>query len=317
MSGRREEEREDGRGDGGVEVPTRILVEGMVREDGTVDAGELYAVAGALGMTDQQVRLCVKRLVAEGRLTQEGRGRRALLRAADDVRRSIAPNAEFMRHMYRQDRGRAPWDGVWHLAGFAVPEAARSARDALREVIVGLGGAPVHGGLYVSPNDWGELVEAEAGRLGVAGYVTLLTSGDLSVGGERDPRALAARLWPLDRIARAHERLREVAESRLARLRGPEPLPREEVLTIAIELAAEFTRAVEPDPLLPPELLPRPWPGVRARALVARCWEELRRADPAGAPSLFRVYGDVVREIVEGAGEESWPGDASPGRDPG
>nr|BFE82290.1 hypothetical protein GCM10020093_048910 [Planobispora longispora] len=155
MSGRREEEREDGRGDGGVEVPTRILVEGMVREDGTVDAGELYAVAGALGMTDQQVRLCVKRLVAEGRLTQEGRGRRALLRAADDVRRSIAPNAEFMRHMYRQDRGRAPWDGVWHLAGFAVPEAARSARDALREVIVGLGGAPVHGGLYVSPNDWG------------------------------------------------------------------------------------------------------------------------------------------------------------------
>ncbi|GII04043.1 PaaX family transcriptional regulator C-terminal domain-containing protein [Planobispora takensis] len=298
----REGERESDR-DGVVEVPTRILVEGMVREDGTVDAGELYTVAGALGMTDQQVRLCIKRLVAEGQLVQEGRGRRALLRAAGDLRRSIAPNAEFMRHMYRQDRGQAPWDGVWHLVAFAVPETARPARDALREAIVGLGGAPLHGGLYVSANDWEELVEAEAGRIGVAAFVTLLTSGDLRVGGERDPRALAARLWPLDRIARAHRRLGEVAGSRLARLRGPRPLPQEEVLTIAIELAAEFTRAVEPDPLLPPELLPRPWPGVRARALLAQCWAELpRQADPARAPRLFRLYDDVVREIVE-AGE--------------
>ncbi|MBG0832676.1 transcriptional regulator [Planomonospora sp. ID67723] len=288
-----------GPGGDAVEVPTRTLVEGMIREDGTVDAGELYAVAAALGMTDQQVRLCLKRLIAEGQLTQEGRGRRAVLRAADDIRRSMAPNAEFMRYMYRQDHGQAPWDGVWHLVAFAVPEAARSSRDALREAIVGLGGAPVHGGLYVSANAWEDLVEAEAGRLGVTGFVTLLTSRDLRVGGEDDPRSLARRLWPLERVARAHERLGDIAESRLARLRGATPLAREEVLTISIELAAEFTRAAEPDPLLPPELLPRPWPGVRARALVARCWEELlRRADLASAPRLFRLYGDAVREIV-------------------
>ncbi|MBG0815542.1 PaaX family transcriptional regulator C-terminal domain-containing protein [Planomonospora sp. ID82291] len=296
------DDREQEGGGAGAEVPTRVLVEGMVREDGTIDAGELYAVATALGMSDQQVRLCVKRLVAEGRLTQEGRGRRALLRATDETRRSMAPHAEFMRHMYRQDRGQAPWDGTWRLVAFAVPETARPARDALREAIVGLGGAPVHGGLYVSPNDWEELVEAEAARLGLAEHVAFLTSGDLRLGGERDPRALAARLWPLERFARAHERLAGIAGTRLARLRGTAPLTREEVVGIAIELAAEFTRAVEPDPLLPPELLPRPWPGVRARDLVARCWAELlRREEGAPGPRLFRLYGDAVREIV-GAG---------------
>ncbi|MGW1927511.1 hypothetical protein ACWCQ0_53955, partial [Streptomyces massasporeus] len=65
-------------------IPTRTLVHALVRTDGTVDAGELYAVAGLLSMTDQQVRLCVKRLVAEGRFTHEGRGRKAVLRAVAD-----------------------------------------------------------------------------------------------------------------------------------------------------------------------------------------------------------------------------------------
>jgi phenylacetic acid degradation operon negative regulatory protein len=283
-----------------VDIPTRTLVEAMVGEDGTIDAGELYTVATALGMTDQQVRLCLKRLIAEGQLTQEGRGRRALLRAADDIHRSIAPHAEFMRYMYRQDHGQAPWDGVWHLVAFTVPETARSSRDALRETIVGLGGAPVHGGLYVSANAWEDLLESEAGRLGVTAFTTFLTSSDLRVGEESDPRALARRLWPLERLARAHERLIDVAASRLDRLSGARPLTREEVLTISVELAAEFTRATEPDPLLPPELLPQPWPGVRARALLAQCWQELLGlADSASMPRLFRLYGDAVRDIVQ------------------
>ena len=60
-----------------VEVPTRILIEGLLRTDGTVDGRTLYATADALCKTDQQVRLCIKRLVTEGKFTQEGRGRQA------------------------------------------------------------------------------------------------------------------------------------------------------------------------------------------------------------------------------------------------
>src|SRR5687768_5243184 len=98
-----------------VEISTRVLVESMIREDMTIAAGELYEVAGALGMTDQQVRLCVKRLVAEGRFTQEGRGRRATLHATAETHREIEPDIDFVRFMYAQDRGEAPWDGTWHL----------------------------------------------------------------------------------------------------------------------------------------------------------------------------------------------------------
>ncbi|WP_354524648.1 PaaX family transcriptional regulator C-terminal domain-containing protein [Mycolicibacterium sp. 624] len=270
----------------------------MIREDATIDSGALYDVANALGMTDQQVRLCIKRLVADGQFTHEGRGRKAVLRATDQVRSTITPDREYVRYMYAQDRGDAPWDGVWHLVAFGVPESTRSARDAMRDAIVGLGGAPIQGGLYVSPNRWENRISSAATELAIDEHVTTLTAADLSVGGIEAPRALADRLWPLDQIAERHRRLLAVAERTLSALVKASPVER---LTIAIDLAAEFTLAVEPDPLLPPELLPQPWVGTAARAAVAACWAELLKSDPAQPIRLFRWYSDVIADITQAA----------------
>ncbi|GAA1306412.1 transcriptional regulator [Streptomyces sanglieri] len=325
-----------------AQVPTRLLVHALVRQGGTVDAGELYEVAGILGMSDQQVRLCVKRLVAEGRFTHEGRGRKAVLRAVADATGAIAPDVDHVRHAYRQDHGIAPWDGTWHLFAFAVPEARRAARDTLRDKLLRLGAAPVQGGLYASANPIEDLVEAEARHLGVLPAVTFLTSEDLRIGTLHEPRELAASLWPLKEIAARYDRLSTLAESCLEEMNGTEGgrgtestggaggarearggargargsrggangpcVPEAERLTMAVELAAEFTRAMEPDPLLPPELLPHPWPGSRARELAATCWSHLAAPDPqkpesehepGSLPSLFSLYGDVLRPTTD------------------
>ncbi|MFF8265225.1 PaaX family transcriptional regulator C-terminal domain-containing protein [Streptomyces virginiae] len=276
-----------------------MLVHALIREDGTVGADELYTVANTLGMSDQQVRLCVKRLVAEGRFTHEGRGRKAELHATADTTRALAPRADFLRHAFRQDAGLAPWDGVWHLAAFAVPESARTARDALRETLVHLGGAPLQGGLYVCANAWEPYVEEAAHRLGAHGALTLLTTTDLRKGDAQEPVELAGRLWPLQEIADRYHRLGRITRPRLARLTGRAPLSPPALLTIAVELAAELTRAMEPDPLLPPQLLPQPWPGTRARELVARCWAVLHEREGGEArPALFRLYADITREAA-------------------
>ena len=58
----------------------------------------------------------------------------------------------------------------------------------------------------MSPHRWGDDVDAAAARLGVTEHVTTATTDDLVVGGERDPRTLAATLWPLDRLARRYQR---------------------------------------------------------------------------------------------------------------
>ncbi|MFD2470605.1 PaaX family transcriptional regulator C-terminal domain-containing protein [Amycolatopsis silviterrae] len=283
-----------------VEVPTRMLVHALVREDGTVDADELYSVAALLGMSDQQVRLCIKRLVAEGAFTHQGRGRKALLHATVDTEDAFGPTADFLRHAFRQDAGLEPWDGVWHLAAFAVPESARKARDTLRDTLVHLGGAPLQNGLYVSANAWEPYVEEAAGKLGVLDALSLLSTTDLRKGGTEDPVELARRLWPQGEIADRYHRLVRVAEPRLERLAGAAELTSADLVTTAVELAAELTRAMEPDPLLPPELLPRPWPGTHARELVARCWAALYRRDHGeGTPIIFQRYADIAREAAK------------------
>ncbi|WP_432075103.1 PaaX family transcriptional regulator C-terminal domain-containing protein [Streptomyces wuyuanensis] len=285
-----------------IEIPTRMLVHALIREDGTVSADELYTVAATLGMSDQQVRLCIKRLVAESRFTHEGRGRTALLHATEDTTRALAPNADFVRHAFRQDAGLAPWDGVWHLAAFAVPESARTARGTLRETLVHLGGAPLQRGLYVCANTWEPYVEDAALRLGAHDALTLLTTTDLRRGDTQDPAELARRLWPLQEIADRYHRLSRVTQLRLDRLTDPAALTPSALLTIAVELAAELTRAMEPDPLLPPQLLPQPWPGTQARELVARCWAALYERDHGEArPALFRLYADITREAADRA----------------
>ncbi|WP_082067918.1 PaaX family transcriptional regulator C-terminal domain-containing protein [Mycolicibacterium llatzerense] len=269
----------------------------MLRDDATIDAGALYDVAGELGMTDQQVRLCIKRLVADGQFTQDGRGRKAVLRATDELRSTITPDRDYIRFMYAQDRGDAPWDGRWHVVAFAVPESVRAARDAMRDAIVRLGGAAIQGGLYVSPNDWDSEISAAAEQLGISEHVTTMTTADLAVGDLIEPRALAAHLWPLDEIAERHRRLLAVAERALLALSDATPTRHQ---TIAIELAAEFTRAVEPDPLLPPELLPQPWIGAAARAKVAACWAELLKIDAPQRIKLFEWYSEVIDEVTKG-----------------
>ncbi|MUL47451.1 transcriptional regulator [Mycobacterium sp. CBMA293] len=267
----------------------------MLRDDATIDAGALYDVANELGMSDQQVRLCIKRLVADGQFVQDGRGRKAVLRATDELRSTIAPDRDYLRLMYAQDRGDAPWDGRWHVVAFAVPESVRSARDAMRDAIVRLGGAAVQGGLYVSPNDWDSEIASAAEQLAITGHVTILTTTDLSVGDIDEPRAIANRLWSLDEIAERHRRLLVFADRALLALPSASPTAR---LTIAIELAAEFTRAVELDPLLPPELLPQPWIGATARAKVAACWAELSKSDAPQRIKLFQWYAEVIDELV-------------------
>jgi phenylacetic acid degradation operon negative regulatory protein len=193
--------------------------------------------------------------------------------------------AERTRPAFRQDSAREPWGRRWRIVAFAVPEAQRTARDALRDHLCRLGGAPIQGGPYVSPHTWGRLVAHAADRLGVAAHVTQAVSDGLTVGGVSDPTALAARLWPVERVA---ERYRTFGDrwsgvpAALAELRDHhQPLPDQAYLPGSIAMALSFSSCFDTDPLLPPEMLPQPWPGREARDLLFRS----RRLAWTGPPS--------------------------------
>ncbi|HEY2427758.1 MAG TPA: PaaX family transcriptional regulator C-terminal domain-containing protein [Acidimicrobiales bacterium] len=283
-------------------IPTRVLVLGMTHDDGTIQAGELLPVAEACGQSAEQVRSCLRRLVSEGLFVRRGAGRTAEYVATPRGMKALGGDLERTRIAYGQDLHGRGWDGQWRLVAVAVPESRRAARDALRERLRALGGAPIQGGLHVSPHDWHKDVHAAAERLGVAEGLTLATTGELVVGGERDPRELARNLWPVQELATRYEsfcrRYAPVLDLLQDMRSQHEHMPDTVFLPGALGMAVEYQECFREDPLLPPELLPRPWPGRTARELILRTRRlALTLRTGAGRPALFRTYDDAIEAL--------------------
>ena len=283
-------------------VPTRVLVLGMVDEHGVIAADELYAVADACGQSQEQVRSCIRRLVADGLFVQTGRGTQARYSATASGLSELGSTMERTRLAYAQDAVGSGWDRRWRLVGFAVPESRRTARDTLRDHLVALGGAAVQGGLYISPHPWLKDVRDEAERLGLGDVVTLSVTDELEVGGERDPRQIVRRLWALDELADRYARFARQFEPMLGALkdldRREERLADTTFLPGAFSMAVAFQACFESDPLLPPELLPRPWPGRAARDLVIKSRRmALSLREKQGKPPLFRLFDEALEVL--------------------
>ncbi|HVM08925.1 MAG TPA: PaaX family transcriptional regulator C-terminal domain-containing protein [Acidimicrobiales bacterium] len=287
-----------------VSIPTRVLVLGMAHEDGTIVSEELLPVASACGLTPDQVRSCLRRLVSEGLFVRDGQGRATRFVATARGLAELGMSVERTRLAYVQDTAGRGWDRQWRLVAFAVPEKDRAARDAFRDHLIELGGAAIQGGLYVSPHPWHKDVVAEAERLGILDVVTVATADDLEVGGERDPRRLAATLWPLDdlsaRYAAFNERYAAVPDRLTSMREKHERLPDAHFLPGALAMGVAFQECFRDDPLLPPELLPRPWPGRQARELLLasrRLALAIRKGQ--GRPALFRAsFDDAIASLV-------------------
>ena len=284
-----------------VEIPTRVLVFGMARPDGTIRADELYDVAKACDQSDEQVRSCLRRLLSEHLLVREGTGRSAVFRttAEGDALRL----GSLRRHelAYRQDRKGQGWDGNWHLAAFAIPEDKRAARDRLRDRLLDAGGAVINNGLYVSPHPWEDEVRRIASALEVVDRLSLASTADLEVGGVRSARELARTLWPIEELANSYTRF--VAEHTyvvpiLERLRERhDRISDADFLPGALRMVIAFQQVFLRDPLLPPELLPRPWPGRAARDLLVTSRRlALRLRAEHERPALFAAFDELVSE---------------------
>ncbi|MFE4977596.1 transcriptional regulator [Kitasatospora sp. NPDC056651] len=262
----------------------RTVVEACFDPRGTAALDYVYDVAAAVGLSDQPVRLAVRRLEAAGVLRQEGRGRKGRLVLTDAGRLRSDADARFIALAYAQDAGLAPWDGRWRLYTFSVPERRRSERDALRTALTRLGAVPLAPGAYVSPHDLLDELTEEASEATVGSYLITAEATRLTGPGFTDPASTAALLWPPAETAEAYRPLADaLAEEPLGPDRGSV-----ELVATGLRLAEAFTHALERDPLLPPELRPAPWPPSRIRRDFGEAWTAIRGRTPD--LSLFRAF---------------------------
>lgn len=275
---------------------------GTARRDGTIKAEDVYRVAEASGQSAEQVRSCLRRLVSEGLYEREGAGRTAVFTPTPAGAATLGARLRRVRLSFSQDAAGRGWDRHWRLVAFAVPETNRASRDTLRDRLRDLGGAPIQGGLYVSPHPWEDDVRRLAAQLGVADNLTLASTDELEVGGETDPRKLAAMLWPIDDVAIAYDRFVETFRhlpSELEALRQDRGRVSDtELFPRMLAMGVSHDEITAADPFLPPELLPRPWPGRAARELVVRCRRLAHQVRESGhGTGLFDGYDSFVLDL--------------------
>ena len=283
-------------------TPTRSFIYGMADAHGHLDTDFLYVAAEAVGFTTTKLRLGLKRMTEEGLLTSVGRGRKASISLTPVGLDDRSPDLAWTSVAYRADAGLDPWDGVWHLVSFEIPEQQRTARDAVRNQLVDLFGGQLSGGLYLSTFAWEPWIDAIAAIHGVADRITFIETTALTHAGRTDAAEIAELMWPVATVDQGYRTFID----RWTPLLSSVPSDVRVAVRAAFEAANHFEAAMRADALLPAELVPTDFGGPEARALFRHLIDALATHSELAETSLFSAYRDAQDHALGQTQREFW-----------
>ena len=232
---------------------------------GEVALASLLELMAALGAGEGVVRTAVSRLARDGWLDRTRAGRNSFYRLS---RRGVQEFADAGPRIYGPlDR---PWGGQLRLA-FAEAGIERTMLERAGYALL----AP---GVLVAPDT------ALAPPPGTAGL--------LAAGSAEAMQALAARAWPLARVAEGYRRVTALFRDLQDAAPGLAPL---DAMAARVLLIHEYRRVVLRDPRLPAGLLPAAWPGAEAHALCARLYAALAPASERWLDGTANGSGPLPR----------------------
>ncbi|TVZ05841.1 GntR family transcriptional regulator [Trebonia kvetii] len=260
----------------------------------------IVALLAEFGVSDSAARAALSRLTRNGLLVTSRSGRRTFVqlsaRAADVLN-------DGARRIFTFGATPAPWDGMWSLVAFSIPEQYRSARDELRKALRWLGFAPLYDGLWVSPRDHAGDVIGQLNDLGIATATAFRATalplpggGAVGAGPVSD---IPARAWDLDGLRAAYQEFVEFAgllrdQTEAGRISSSD------ALIARTRVMNEWRAFPALDPDLPDELLPPAWPRASAREQFIACYDLL------GPLATRRVRQIIARYSPELAGRAAY-----------
>src|ERR1700728_1712777 len=139
---------------GVVQRPPRLLLtllgDYWWQRTEALPSAAIVALLAELGVSVSEARAALSRLTGNGVLVTSKSGRRTYSRLSS---RAAAILDDGARRIFSFGAVNQPWDGMWSLVAFSIPEDNRAARDALRKQLRWLGFAPLYDALWVSPRN--------------------------------------------------------------------------------------------------------------------------------------------------------------------
>jgi phenylacetic acid degradation operon negative regulatory protein len=241
------------------------------------------ALLAEFGVSDSAARAALSRLTRNGLLVTSKAGRRTFSRLSPRAAEILDDGA---RRIFSFGAANQPWDGMWSLVAFSIPEDNRAARDALRKQLRWRGFAPLYDGLWVSPRDHAAEVIGYLKDLDVT-TGTAFRATSVPADGE-----IPARAWDLDGLRRRYECFIAFA-GQLQDAAAGGRVPPTDALIARTRVMDEWRAFPGLDPDLPVELLPGGWPRALARELFIGCYDLL------GPLAALRVRQIITRYSPE------------------
>ena len=235
-------------------IVVTVFGDAIVPRGGSVWLGTLLEFFKGLDIDSGVVRTAMSRLATDGWLERNKVGRNSFYRLNDKGRQTFDTATS---HIY--DPPPSDWTGRFELLLIGNGEDRDAARDALKNAGFG---SPLPG-VWVAPS--GVPVPEEA-----ASAIRLEVSAEDDSG-----RRLLSESWPLERTADAYLKFIKTFEPLRGSITRGESLSDADAFTARILLIHHYRRVVLRDPLLPPPLLPRDWPGRAARKLCGEIYRGL------------------------------------------
>ncbi len=232
-----------------------------LRSDSAMPVGALVEAGALFGLTENNIRVTLTRLRADGRVRRDERGRYRLGGTAE----AIGTHVRAWRDRPRRTRA---WDGSW-LAVHAGPAPRRAQRGRLRALRL-FGFALLRRGLWVRPNNLAQplaALRAELAALGLPAGDLVCTLADLDAASA----ARAQRLWDVAALRRTWRALDAALAASEARLPALAPAA---AMAESFRTGGQALRELVRDPLLPEAICP---PDERDAVL-----ERMRRYDRLG-----------------------------------
>jgi len=252
----------------------------------------IVALLAEFGVSDSAARAALSRMTRNGLLVTSRSGRRTFVRLSTRAAGVLDDGA---RRIFSFGAAGAPWDGMWSLVAFSIPEHHRATRDELRKMLRWLGFAPLYDGLWVAPRDHADGVITRLRELGI-GTATAFRATAVPGGGLAD---ISARAWDLDGLRERYEEFITFA-GQLRDQTAAGEISLTDALVARTRVMNEWRAFPAMDPDLPAELLPPAWPRATARELFIACYDLL------GPLAVSRVRQIIARYSPELSGRAAY-----------
>jgi phenylacetic acid degradation operon negative regulatory protein len=231
-----------------------LLGEFVLTGGETAWTSAVLAAFARLGIEEKATRQALMRTAASGWLEAEKVGRRTRWQLTPSARRMLTDGAD---RIYSFTGQAESWDGRWLLVYVRIPESDRQARHAVRSRLSWAGFGSLGAGVWISPHP-----DREAEAIGVLREAGVADDAHVFVAsrsGLADMQVMVAAAWDLGAIEERYEQFIEEF-----RVTAPA-----DVLARQVELVHAWRRFPSIDPVLPRELLPARWSGLKAARLFA------------------------------------------------